>query len=376
MRDILSEVEGWRAAGERVAIATVVRTWGSAPRQSGAKLAITESGKLAGSVSGGCVEGAVAEAALEALADGRPRLLHFGVADEAAWEVGLACGGSLDIWVNPHETEGPLYEELVLVLAAKEPVAMCTAIAGPGEVLGRRMLAVAEEAARDRKLPEGQWLGQAALLADARADLAAGQPAVHAYPDGLQVFVEVYLPPPELIMVGGVHIAIALTALAQTLGYRTIVVEPRRAFGNAERFPLADQLVSEWPDRALEQIGLTRSSAVAVLTHDSKLDDPALRVALASPAFYVGALGSRKTQVRRRERLLGLGLTAAQIDRLHGPIGLDIGARTPEEIALGILAEIVAAHGGHLASGNRQPPQLRGGRQVSEEPQSPEIRGV
>lgn len=371
MRDILSEVEAWRAAGERVAIATVLRTWGSAPRAAGAKLAVTASGKLAGSVSGGCVEGAVAGAALEALADDRPRLLHFGVADDTAWEVGLACGGSIDIWVDPNEAQGPLYEALVLALAAREEVAICTAIAGPDTVLGRRLLVVAEDASQTPMLPESPEdlpLRQAVVLADARADLAAGHPAVHAYPDGLQVFVEVYLPPLELILVGGVHIAIALTALAHALGYRTVVVEPRRAFGTAERFPFADQLVSEWPDQALEQIGLARSSAVAVLTHDPKLDDPALRVALASPAFYVGALGSRKTQALRRERLLGTGLTAAQLDRLHGPIGLDIGARTPEEIALGILAEIVAvAHGRHQAAG--------GGQQASGACAPPESEG-
>jgi xanthine dehydrogenase accessory factor len=186
-------------------------------------------------------------------------------------------------------------------------------------------------------------------VAAAREVLAAGQPKQVSLPHAnteVELFVDVLLPSPTLIAVGGVHIAIALAALARTLGYRTIIVDPRRTFGSEPRFPHVDQLIQEWPDDALKQIGLTRSTAVAMLTHDPKLDDPGLLMALPSPAFYVGALGSSKTQAKRRQRLLEAGLTEAQLARLHGPIGLDIGAQTPEEIALAVMAQIVAARNG------------------------------
>jgi xanthine dehydrogenase accessory factor len=337
MRDILSDLQRWQAAGEDVALATVVRTWGSAPRRAGAKMAVTRAGALAGSVSGGCVEGAVAEEALAALGDGRPRLLHFGVADETAWEVGLACGGSIDVWVDPQGARGPVYAALVDALAHNRSVALATPIAAPGDLLGRHAL-VGADGATVGDLP-GEWLDLA------RAALASGQAGatVHTLPGDIQLLIEVLLPPAELLVVGGVHIAVALVALARTLGYRTTVVEPRRAFGTPERFPQVDRLLTAWPDEALRAAGLHAASAVAVLTHDPKLDDPALLVALPSPAFYVGALGSRGTQARRRERLLAAGLAPEQVARLHGPIGLDIGANTPEEIALAIMAEIVAA---------------------------------
>jgi xanthine dehydrogenase accessory factor len=190
-------------------------------------------------------------------------------------------------------------------------------------------------------------------LANARAALAAGQSQRQSLTPGEQtaeLFVEVLLPSPTLIVVGGVHTSITLTALAKTLGYRTVVVDPRKAFGSEARFPHVDQLIQEWPDEALQRVGLTRSSAVAMLTHDPKLDDPGLKVALASSAFYVGALGSKGTQAKRRQRLLADGVTEEQLARLHGPIGLDLGGRTPEEIALAILAEIVAARNGKADS--------------------------
>jgi xanthine dehydrogenase accessory factor len=343
MRDILPDLDRWLQAGESIALATVVRTWGSSPRDIGAKMAVTPSGGMTGSVSGGCVEGAVFEEGQQALKSGRARLVHFGVADETAWDVGLACGGSIDVFVQALDPQ--VYARVRTLLLAERAFAVATLIKGAADQLGHAL--VVDDAGEVSGSLE-PTLTEAATAA-ARAALSAGQSTRAAVESG-ELFVEVVLPPPTLIAVGGVHTAIALTALAKTLGYRTVVVDPRKAFGSEARFPHVDRLVQKWPDEALAEIGLNRGSAVAMLTHDPKLDDPGLKVALASPAFYVGALGSLTTQAKRRARLLAEGLTEAQLDRLCGPIGLDLGGRTPEEIALAILAEIVAARHGHLGA--------------------------
>ncbi len=336
MRDIIETVEQWQAGAEPIALATVIQTWGSSPRQAGAKMALTPAGKMTGSVSGGCVEGAVFEAGVESLKTRRPQLLHFGVADETAWEVGLACGGSIDVFVQP--LEAAQSAAVRAALEGGQAFAVVTVVRGPQAVLGRALVA-SETGIVWGAL--GAGLDQAAAGA-ARQALEAGQSQRLALQDEVETFVEVELPPPTLIAVGGVHITIALTTIAKALGYRTIVVDPRKAFGSQERFPHVDRLIQAWPDEALADVPLTRTTAVAMLTHDPKLDDPALKLALPSKAFYVGALGSRNTQAKRRQRLLDDGLTAAELDRLHGPIGLDLSARTPEEIALSIMAEIVA----------------------------------
>jgi xanthine dehydrogenase accessory factor len=339
MRDILPDLDKWRAdaEGTSIALATVVQTWGSSPRRAGAKMALTPDGKITGSVSGGCVEGAVYETGVEVLKSNQPRLLHFGVADETAWEVGLACGGSIDVFVKPLD-EG-FFRALREVLVNEKTAVVVTVIRGPAELLGREML-VEENGSVTGSLSEE--INQQAI-ALARETLAPGESRRAMLNDDIEVFAEVILPPPTLIAVGGVHITIALMALAKTLGYRTVVIDPRSAFGNEERFPNVDKLIQRWPDEAFEEIPLTRSTAVAMLTHDPKLDDPALKIALPSPAFYVGALGSKTTQSKRRQRLLEDGITEEQLHRLHGPIGLKIGAGTPEEIAMSIMAEVVAA---------------------------------
>jgi xanthine dehydrogenase accessory factor len=337
LRDLLPEIDRWRAAGESVALATVVRTWGSAPRGIGSRMALTRGGGVAGSVSGGCVEGAVLEAGREVLASGRPRLLHFGVADETAWAVGLSCGGVIEVFVEPLDAE--LYDAVRTELMAERPAALAEIVKGPDELLGRKLLVRADGRA------EGSIPGlDAAVREAARSALGEGRAGRVELPGPppAEVFVDALRPSPTLVIVGGVHIAVALCALARTLGYRTVVVDPRQAFGNLERFPHADRVVQAWPDEALGQIGLTPSTAVAVLTHDPKLDDPALRAALASPAFYVGALGSKTTQQKRRGRLLEAGLSPERIGRLHAPIGLELGGRSPEEIALAVMAQIVA----------------------------------
>jgi xanthine dehydrogenase accessory factor len=337
MREILSDLDNWRSDNKQIALATVIQTWGSSPRRAGAKMALTPDGKITGSVSGGCVEGAVYETGVEVLKSNRPQLLHFGVADETAWEVGLACGGSIDIFVKPLDTE--FFKALRSVLVEEQPSVLITVVRGPDELLGREILV------RDDGYVTGalnnQFDKQALDLA--RETLAQGKSRRVMLNEEVEIFMEVILPPPTLIAVGGVHITIALMALAKTLGYRTVVIDPRSAFGNEERFPNVDQLIPLWPDEAFQQIPITRSTAVAMLTHDPKLDDPALKIALPSPAFYVGALGSNTTQAKRRQRLLDQGLPESQLNRLHGPIGLEIGAGTPQEIAMSIMAEIVAA---------------------------------
>jgi xanthine dehydrogenase accessory factor len=335
MRDILQDLDRWLSEGKAVALATVIQTWGSSPRPVGAKMAFTQAGEIAGSVSGGCVEGAVVETAMQVLATRQPRRLHFGVAEESAWEVGLACGGQIDVFVQPLIV--PFYRLLCAALAQQRGFAVATLLSETPQRGGQALL-VRPDGSFEGSLQTGQsQLVQAALQA-----LQKGQSGQWTM-DDLEIFCEVYLPPPTLVMVGGVHIAIALAALAKTLGYRTVVIDPRRAFGSPERFPHVDHLIQAWPDEALAQIELDASTAVAMLTHDPKLDDPALQAALPSPAFYVGALGSQKTQQARRERLLAQGIDPALLARLRGPIGLDIGAQTPEEIALSILAEVVVA---------------------------------
>jgi xanthine dehydrogenase accessory factor len=341
MRDVLPELARWRDAGQKVALATVIETWGSAPRTVGAKMAVSEAGSVAGSVSGGCVESAVVEAALEVLASGVPRRLHFGVADETAWAVGLACGGAIDVFVEPWGS--PLDEALREAAGSDRSAAAVTLVGGPPEALGRKLLVEADGTTRGSL---GERDGPAREAA--AAALASGR-SVRVALGEAEAFVDVVLPPARLVAVGGVHIAVALVRLARALGYTTVVVDPRPAFGSRERFPDVDEVVSAWPDEALERLALNGSTAVAVLTHDPKLDDPALRAALPSPAFYVGALGSKATQAKRRKRLLEAGLGEAQLARLHAPIGLELGGRSPEEIALSVMAQIVAVRNGRAA---------------------------
>jgi xanthine dehydrogenase accessory factor len=338
MREVLDDLDRWRAAGLKTAVATVVETWGSAPRTAGAKMAVSGAGGISGSVSGGCVEAAVVEAALEVLEAGQPRRLHFGVADETAWAVGLACGGRIDVFVEPWGT--PVDEAMGEAVRGERTAAAVTLVGGPPESVGRKLLVDSRGRAHGSL---GEW--DAAARGAAEAALASGR-SVRVTLAGAEAFVDVLLPPLRLVAVGGVHIAVALVRLARALGYRTVVVDPRPAFGNRERFPDADEVVSAWPDQALDGLALDASTAVAVLTHDPKLDDPALRAALPSPAFYVGALGSKATQARRRARLAEAGLDEAALERLHAPIGLELGGRRPEEIALAVMAQIVSVRNG------------------------------
>ncbi len=343
MRDVLADIERWLTEGKRVALATVVNVYGSAPRPLGAKMAVSERAEMTGSVSGGCVESAVLQEALEVLADGRPRLLPFGISDEQAWEVGLACGGRIEVFVEPMHTpaQQAVWEALRTALREERLVGVVTVLQGPhagaklllwpdGQVVGRLPHAGLEAAVRQRAMTAltAQRTERWRLpLEDTEVDL----------------LMEVYPPPPKLVIVGAVHIAIPLVTLARTLGFRTIVVDARQVFATRERFHHADELIIGWPEDVLRQLPLDEGTYVVVLTHDEKLDNPALKVALEHPVRYVGALGSRKTHARRVQALKEMGLTDEQIQRIHAPIGLPINARTPEEIAVAIIAEIVAA---------------------------------
>ncbi|HEY7112562.1 MAG TPA: XdhC/CoxI family protein [Thermoanaerobaculia bacterium] len=337
MREVLADVRRWRGEGKPVAIATVIETWGSAPRAVGAKMALTPDGGISGSVSGGCVEGAVVEAGRQAIATSRPRLLSFGVTDERAWEVGLACGGKIEVFVAP--LDPPIFDAQSRALDEERLAVSATVVRGPDHLLGRARV----------RLEGGAPAGSLDPALDVAADAATAEARTRRVEttaktgEACELFIEAARPSPALVVVGGVHIAVALTALAKTLGFRTVVVDPRAAFGSPERFPAADRLITEWPAKALAALPLNSSTAVAVLSHDPKLDDPALAAALPSSAFYVGALGSKRTHEKRRKRLLEAGLTEDQLARLHAPIGLPLGGRAPEEIALAILAEIVTA---------------------------------
>jgi len=338
MRDILTDLIHWRDEKKSIVLATVIETWGSSPRKAGSKMAITLGGRITGSVSGGCVENAVIEAGMESLNSNRPQLLHFGVADETAWEVGLACGGSIDVFVNPLDEN--IFGSIRSILADDQSAVLTTVISGDNAMAGREMLLT------DNGKVVGsignEWNEKVfSIMEDV---LAKGVSQRVALNESMDVFIEVIAPPLTLVIVGGAHISIALSVLAKTLGYRTIVIDPRKVWGSEERFPNVDKLIQSWIPDAFEQIVITSATAISMLTHDPKLDDPALKIALNSPAFYVGALGSKTTNAKRHERLLNDGMTESQLSHLHAPIGLNIGAQTPEEIAVAIMAEVVEAY--------------------------------
>lgn len=302
-------------------------------------MAVTSDRQFSGSVSGGCVENAVIEVALDVLKTGQAQLLHFGVADEVAWQVGLACGGTIEVFVQPlEESFFTLLRDAWLDEDA--PSVHITTIHGAEPILGRAML-LRENGVVTGTL--GNHYDESALEL-AREGLMHGKSQRTLLDEETELFLEYIAPAPALIVVGGVHITVALLSLAKTLGFRTVLIDPRSVWGRAERFPGIDHLIRAWPQDAFQEVKITPSTAIIMLTHDPKLDDRALKIALNSPAFYVGALGSRTTNAKRHERLLQAGLTEGQWSRLHAPIGLDIGAETPEEIALAILAEVVETY--------------------------------
>ncbi len=310
LNDIPSIALEWHRGGKGAALATVVETWGSAPRPVGSQLAVSGQGDIMGSVSGGCVEGAVVVEALEALEDGASRLLEYGVSNDEAFDVGLACGGTIRVLVEPIGAGFPedMLAELVATRAASTPVAYTV-------------------------------------------DTTTWERGVHAsemFPDRFKsdksgfegaTFVAIHNPPLRLAVVGGVHIAQSLLPMARAAGFAPVLIDPREAFASAARFP-DTALVHDWPDAALDAFGIDARTAIVTLTHDPKLDDPAIHKALASECFYLGCLGSKRTHAKRVARLNEAGFTPAQIGRIHAPVGLDIGGNTPAEIAISIIAQI------------------------------------
>lgn len=356
VRDVLDQLLSVWKAGGTAGVATVVRTIRSAPREPGAAMIVAPDGSVAGSVSGGCVEAAVYELANEVVASGRPELQRYGVSDDDAFAVGLTCGGIIDIFAEPMSRDTfPQLQEIADDIAAHRPTAVATVIAHPDpQVVGRRLV-VGPDAA-DGTL--GSARADAAVTDDARGLLAAGRTTVLSYgPDGqrqetgMEVFVASHAPRPRMLIFGAIDFASALAQQAALLGYRVTVCDARPVFATPARFPAADEVVVKWPDRYLaeqaEQGAIDARTAICVLTHDPKFDVPVLQVALRLPEVgYIGVMGSRRTHDDRTARLREAGLTDAELCRLASPIGLDLGARTPEETAVSIAAELIARRWG------------------------------
>ncbi len=339
MKEIVDDVRAWAARGERAAVATVIEVYRSAPRPPGAKMAVSSAGTISGAVSGGCVESAVVDLAERILGGEAPRLEHFGYADEEAWDVGLPCGGEIDVWVEPWG-----HDRLAELARAGERAAQVTRL----DASAARML-VRADGAVEGSLGADELDREAAAAAE---ELMWAERSERRTIGDVALFVDVVHPPPRLLVVGAVDFAASVCELARAAGLRPFVIDPRARFATAERFPDAEEVVVAWPAEGFARLGgLDRATAVAVLTHDPKLDDDALVAALRSDAGYVGAMGSRKAQAVRRERLLAAGLGEAELERLSAPIGLDLGATSAQETALSIVAEVVAHR--HGRSGGR-----------------------
>ncbi len=328
MREILEDLTRWLAADESVALATVIQAKGSSPRPVGSRMAVTQSGRMTGSVSGGCVEGDVFREAQDVLAAREPRRLRYATVDEEGWDVGLACGGTIEVFVEPLAEAHRL---IVKSLQQEEAVGLITRLDGNGHLVA---------------WPNGRLRGDRSLAPQLVPRLETGQSPsstaeLNESPEGA-VFLEIFARPPTLTIVGAVHIAMPLVTMARELGFHVRLVDARRAFATPDRFPNADELIVAWPQEALEPQDLRPEDAFVVLTHDPKFDVPALEIALRSSVGYVGLLGSTITQEKRHAGLRERGFEDPDLTRIHGPVGLNLGGRRPAEIALAILAEIVA----------------------------------
>ncbi|MFD3308809.1 XdhC family protein [Streptomyces sp. NPDC058694] len=354
MLDISEELHGWAEEGRDFAVATVVAVGGSAPRGPGAALAVDSEGTVIGSVSGGCVEGAVYDLCQQALADGGTVLERFGYSDEDAFAVGLTCGGIIDILVTPVRATTPtrtVFRSALSAAAGGEPTAFARVARGPAELLGQALL-VRPDGSYEGGLGGHPELDRTAA-AQARAMLDNGSTGTielsadgSYWPGGITLLVESSVPPPRMIVFGAIDFASALVRVGKFLGYHVTVCDARPVFATRARFPDADDIVVDWPHRYLRGTTTDSRTVLCVLTHDAKFDVPLLTEALRMPVAFVGAMGSRRTHEDRERRLREVGLTERELARLSSPIGLDLGARTPEETALSIAAEIVAARRG------------------------------
>ena len=366
MRDVFPQIVSWRQAGHRVAVARVVALEGSGPRLPGATMAVNDRGDVAGSVSGGCVESAVVSEAMDAMAVGRgARRRIFGYSDDDAFAVGLTCGGTLHILIEPELP--PVFDQLAVALRVGEPVAVATVVgldpdeAGGGSLpeLGASMLVHeggrAEGSVGHAGLDEVVRRDAAGALAGGRSSTRRYGPLGEARQRAVEVFIEVFAPPPRMVIFGAVDFTAALARVAKVLGYRVTVCDARPVFATPERFPMADDVIVDRPERFLAASGseLGPRDAICVLTHDAKFDVPAIVAGLSTAVGYLGAMGSRRTIADRRERLLQAGVDPGVLPRVMAPIGLDIGARTPEETAVAICAEIIAIRTGTVAKSLR-----------------------
>jgi xanthine dehydrogenase accessory factor len=370
MKELLETLAGWERDGIEIGRAVVVRTFGSAPRPEGAVLLYAKDGRIAGSVSGGCVEGAAAEEIRQAWTNGHARVIRYGISDEQAWDVGLACGGTIDVLVEPVAPAVVIHAARGSVGANGHGAAVVTPLPAdspPGEFGPHQPGAGAPPATELVVTEQGSLTGtlgspdlDAALVSASTEALRRGLSRTVEL-GGRSLFIEVFPVRPRLVMVGGVEVARSLARLARELGFETVVVDGRASFATPERFPDVDRLIVGWPDEVADEIGLGPNDAVAVLSHDVKFDEPAIVEALRRGCRYVGAVGSRKTQADRRARLLEAGVGATDLARLRGPVGLDLGGRAPAETALAILAEIVAERYGGSGAPMRERAQAAAG---------------
>ncbi|UCF93072.1 MAG: XdhC family protein [Desulfobacterales bacterium] len=326
--DRIETALAWMAEGRKVALATVIATWGSSPRPVGSQLVVDAQGAFEGSVSGGCIEATIITEAQHSIAERRPQRLSLGVSDKQAWDTGLACGGHIEILVENAAPGRAVLERLMVLRKTDQNACLVTQLQ-----TGAKQLIGAEESELRAELPPELRTAVARVHATGDSTLLTT--------DGQNFFLHGFAPAPQLIIIGAVHIAQPLASMARLTGYRVVIIDPRTAFATVERFP-DTEVISRWPAKAFDAIRLHANTAVVALSHSPQLDDPALTRALQSPAFYIGALGGKKTQADRLERLKRAGFSDEQLQRIHGPVGLTIGSTTPAEIAVSIMAEITS----------------------------------
>ena len=345
MREIIDQITPWYESGSAFAVATVTRTWSSAPRPVGAAMAVSLAGEVIGSVSGGCVEGAIHEAALEVLQTGQPMSVTYGVSDENAFAVGLTCGGTIELFIQIIDKKNfPEFHQIASAIKEHRGIAIATLISGAAHI-GARMI-----------FDAGQSYGSLgsggldfSVSEDGRGFLDLGHtrtlmlgPDGERMQDEVAIFIESYAPAPHMIVFGAIDFASAVVRVGKFLGYHVTVCDARALFTTKKRFPDADEVIVDWPHRYLAKVDVDERTVICVLTHDPKFDVPVLEIALRSKARYIGAMGSRRTHENRLKRLREIGMSESELSRLRSPIGLDIGPRTPEETAISIAAEIIA----------------------------------
>jgi xanthine dehydrogenase accessory factor len=350
MRNISDTIDTWLLAGREVVVATVTRTWGSSPRPAGAMMAFTSDGDMAGSVSGGCIEGTVAQAAVEVFKTGTPELLSFTASYQAAWDVGLACGGEIEVIVQALDKKRHQAERRVLI--EDRGYARLILVRGDTALLGGTVL-INDEGIVFSSLDDTLSCELESAFACVPFSQTSGFLELQAQGEPLVFSFSRERARPQLVCVGATHVAAFLAQIAYPLGYSTVIIDPRGLFATVSRFPHVDKLLHAWPQEAFKQIEVSRETAICVLTHDPKIDVPALELAVTSPAFYIGSLGRPTTQRQRYRSLVERGFSVTDIQRVYGPIGLDLGGKLPEELALSIFAEITAVRYGRNGTSRR-----------------------